>query len=99
VSNATGSPVAIPVSGSGAAPVQHSVALSWNASSAAAGYNVYRSSVSGGGYAKVNSTLDGALNYRDSTVQSSQTYYYVTTAVDNVGTESAFSSEVSVNIP
>jgi hypothetical protein len=98
-SNATGSPASIPVSGTGAAPVQHTVALAWIASGPSAGYNIYRSGVSGGGYAKLNSTINTALNYRDSTVQSSQTYYYVTTAVDSVGNESVFSGEVSASIP
>jgi hypothetical protein len=100
VSNATGSPAAISVSGNGiGAPAQHTVSLSWNASNSAAGYNVYRSVTSGGGYARVNSSVDSAVTFTDSTVQNSQTYYYVTTAVDNTGTESAFSSEVSVTIP
>jgi Abnormal spindle-like microcephaly-assoc'd, ASPM-SPD-2-Hydin len=100
VSNATGSPATVAVSGSGvAAPVQHTVALSWNASSLAAGYNVYRSVTSGGGYSKLNSSLDSGLSYTDSTVQNGQSYFYVTTAVDAAGNESAFSVEVSANIP
>lgn len=100
VSNATGSPATIAVSGSGvAAPVQHTVALSWNASTSAAGYNVYRSVTSGNGYSKLNSSLDGGLSYTDSTVQNGQSYFYVTTAVDAAGNESAFSVEVSANIP
>ena len=100
VSNATGSPATIAVSGSGvAAPVQHTVALSWNASTSAAGYNVYRSVTSGAGYSKLNPSLDSGLSYSDSTVQSGQNYFYVTTAVDGAGNESAFSTEVSVNIP
>jgi hypothetical protein len=98
-SNATGSSSSIPVSGIGAAVAQHSVALAWLATGSSAGYNVYRSNVSGSGYAKLNSTVDAAVNYKDATVQSSQTYYYVTTAVDNAGNESGFSGEVSVNIP
>ena len=100
VSNATGSPATIAVSGSGvAAPVQHTVALSWNASSLAAGYSVYRSVTSGAGYSKLNSSLDSGLSYSDSTVQNGQSYFYVTTAVDAAGNESVFSTEVSVNIP
>src|SRR5205807_3008718 len=51
VSNATGSPTAIPLSGTGVAPMQHSVDLTWIAStSTVAGYNVYRSTVSGSSY-------------------------------------------------
>ncbi len=100
VSNATGSPATIAVTGSGvAAPVQHTVALSWNASNLAVGYNVYRSVTSGAGYSKINSSLDSGLSYSDTTVQNGQSYFYVTTAVDGAGNESAFSVEVSANIP
>jgi fibronectin type 3 domain-containing protein len=78
----------------------HSVALSWNPStSTVSGYNIYRSSVSGGGYAKLNSLLVGTLAFTDSTVQSGGTYYYVTTAVDAGGVESTISNEVSAAIP
>jgi hypothetical protein len=100
VSNATGSPATISLSGTGVAPVQHSVALTWNAStSTVAGYNVYRSTVSGSSYALINSSLVAVLNYTDSTVQNGTTYYYVTTAVDSSGNESTFSNEVSAPIP
>jgi fibronectin type 3 domain-containing protein len=99
-SNATGSPAAVTLSGTGIALVQHSVALTWNAStSVVTGYNVYRTTTSGTGYAKVNSSLVGVLNYSDSTVQSATTYFYVTTAVDASGNESGFSNEVSAPIP
>jgi hypothetical protein len=98
VSNATGSPATVSLSGIGVVP--HSVALTWNASiSTVAGYNVYRSTVSGGPYAKINSSLVAALNYTDSPVQSGSTYYYVTTAVDSGGNESVFSNQVSAPIP
>jgi Abnormal spindle-like microcephaly-assoc'd, ASPM-SPD-2-Hydin len=99
VSNATGSPAAIPISGTGVTQVQHKVMLSWNTSTSASGYNVYRSVTSGTGYSRLNPTLDASLTYTDSAVQNSQTYFYVTTAVDSAGEESAFSSEVSVSIP
>lgn len=87
-------------SGSGAT-VQHNVDLSWNAStsSSTSGYNVYRGTVNGGPYAKINSALDYALSYSDSTVQSGQTYYYVTTAVDSSGVESSYSTQVQAVIP
>jgi len=99
VSNANGTPAVIPISGSGVAQAQHTVVLSWNASNSATGYNVYRSATSGSGYARVNSGLDGALSYSDTSVQNGSTYYYVTTAVDASGQESTYSSEVSVLIP
>jgi len=99
VSNATGSPASISVSGTGVAAVQHTVALSWNASTSATGYNVYRSATSGSGYARVNSGVDGTLSYSDTSVQNGQTYFYVTTALDATGQESAYSTEVSAVIP
>jgi hypothetical protein len=78
----------------------HSVALSWNASaSAVSGYNIYRSTISGSSYLRINSSQVAGLNYTDSTVQNGATYYYVTTAVDNSGSESAYSNQVSAAIP
>src|SRR5436309_2004205 len=69
VSNATGSPAAVPVSGTGVAPIQHSATLTWSASTSTVfGYNIYRSTVSGSGYTKINSSLASALTYTDSTV-------------------------------
>ena len=87
-------------SGSGAT-IQHNVDLSWNASTSTtiSGYNVYRGTVSGGPYSRINSALDSALSYIDSTVQSGQTYYYVTTAIDSSGVESSYSSQVQALIP
>ena len=100
VSNATGSPATVSLSGTGVVPVQHSVALTWSAStSTVSGYNVYRGTVSGGPYTKINSSLVAILTYTDSTVQSGTTYYYVTTAVDSSGDESVYSNGASAPIP
>ena len=99
VSDASGAPSSIPISGNGVTQAQHTVLLSWNASTSATGYNVYRSAASGSGYARVNSSLDGSLSYTDASVQTGQSYFYVTTAVDASGQESAYSSEVSAVIP
>jgi hypothetical protein len=78
----------------------HSVALSWNASSSTvSGYNVYRSTLSGGSYLRINSSLVAGFSYTDSTVQNTTTYYYVTTAVDNTGVESVYSNQVTAAIP
>jgi hypothetical protein len=101
VSNATGSASSVSLSGTGVAPnVQHTVGLNWGASSSSvAGYNVYRSTVSGSSYAKVNSALLAGVSYSDGSVQSGQTYYYVATAVDGSGNESVYSNEVSAIIP
>lgn len=81
--------------------ISHSVALTWGASpsSATTGYNVYRSNVSGTGYAKINSASISGLTYTDATAVSAETYYYVMTAVDSVGDESDFSVELQEAIP
>jgi ASPM-SPD-2-Hydin domain-containing protein/HYDIN/CFA65/VesB family protein/centrosomal CEP192-like protein len=101
VSNATGSPAAIALSGTGVSQqTTHSVQLNWNDSdSTIVGYNVYRSTTSGTGYVLVNSSLVGPDSFSDTTVQSGTTYYYVTTAVDGSGTESAYSNEAQAIIP
>lgn len=81
-------------------PGGHSVNLSWNTSSSAGvAYNVYRSNVSGGPYAKVNSTPISGTSYSDTGVQSTHTYYYVVTAVDGNGVESDYSNQASAVIP
>jgi hypothetical protein len=99
-SNAAGSPATIALAGIGVAATPHTVSLSWTAStSTVSGYNVYRSTTSGGGYSKVNGGLVGGVNYTDSTVQNGVNYYYVTTAVDSSGNESTYSNEASANIP
>lgn len=100
-SDATGAPLSIPISGTGIIPaVKHSVALSWTAStSAVSGYYVYRTVVSGGGYTKLNASPNSSMSYTDTSVLSSQTYYYVTTAVNAAGTESAYSNEVTAVVP
>jgi hypothetical protein len=99
-SNATNSPLAIPLSGSGVAAVNHSVTLSWTPSTSSyMGFNVYRGALSGGPYNKVNSALVPATSFSDSSVSSGQTYYYVATEVDSTGAESVYSSEVSATIP
>ena len=100
-SNATGSPATIPLSGSGVQTTTHTVGLSWTASttSGVAGYNVYRSTTSGSGYIKLNSSLVTLVSYTDSALTSGTTYYYVTTAVDGSGNESSYSNEATAAIP
>src|SRR6266849_2036363 len=83
--------------------VPHLVALAWIASttSTVTGYNVYRTTVSGSSYTLINSlpVLAPVVTYTDTTAQSATTYYYVTTALDASGIESAYSNEVLVVIP
>lgn len=75
--------------------------LSWDAisGSGVVGYNVYRGSVSGGPYSKINSALETSTAYTDSSVNAGQTYYYVTTAVNSSGTESGYSDQAEAVIP
>jgi hypothetical protein len=81
-------------------PIQHTVTLTWTAdTSTVAGYNIFRTTVSGGPYMLINTALDASTNYVDNTVQSGQTYYYVTTAVTTAGVESAYSNQVVAVVP
>jgi Abnormal spindle-like microcephaly-assoc'd, ASPM-SPD-2-Hydin len=96
-SNASNKTLSVPLSATG---VQHSVALSWSDNGTGiAGYNVYRSTVSGGSYVKVNSAVAVPTSYTDSTVTSGTTYYYVVTAAAPSGSESAYSNQISAKVP
>jgi Abnormal spindle-like microcephaly-assoc'd, ASPM-SPD-2-Hydin len=88
------------LSGTGVAPTQHSVSLSWTDSgSGIVGYNVYRGSISGGPYAKINSALDSTTTYTDTSVLAGQTYYYVTTSVNGSGMQSGYSNQAQAVVP
>ena len=78
-----------------------SVFLAWSLSSSPGviGYNAYRGTISGGPYSKINSNLISLTNYSDQTVQTGHTYYYVTTAVNYLGEESAYSNQAVVTVP
>jgi hypothetical protein len=79
---------------------QHSVNLSWNASTGVVGYNIYRSTSSNGTYAKINSTVDANTAYTDGAVAAGQTYYYEATGVNSSGQESGRSTPpVQASIP
>jgi subtilisin len=70
------------------------VSLDWkdNTESDLAGYNVYRSTSSGGSYSEI-ATLVTANHYEDTAVSNGTTYYYVVTASDASFNESSTSSE------
>ena len=78
----------------------HSVSLSWSPSSSpgVSSYKVYRGNVSGGPYSLLTSGVS-STSYTDTNVQSGSTYYYVTTAVDSSGIESAYSAAAQAVIP
>ena len=71
------------------------VSLAWNAVAGADGYNVYRSPLTGGGFVKVNDEPLGSTSYTDTGMINARTYFYVVTALDAAGNESAYSNEVS----
>jgi fibronectin type 3 domain-containing protein len=79
----------------------HAVTLNWNASasSGVAGYNVYRGSVSGGPYARMNSSAITITSFNDNAVQPGQTYFYVVTSISLNDVESSYSNEVMAPIP
>lgn len=73
------------------------ISVTWNANQEAdlAGYHVYRSTVSGGGYTRVTSSLVNVAAYDDYAVTAGTPYFYVVTAVDTSANESIYSEEVS----
>ena len=83
-----------------APPVQRTVALSWKASTSSnvVSYSMYRSVISGGSYGLVASAI-GEAGYTDRTVLPGTKYYYVVTAVDDQGRESAYSDQVALTVP
>jgi hypothetical protein len=100
-SNASTAPVKIPVTGSGVQASAQSVSLNWVASSTPGviGYDVYRSTVSGGPYNVVTSSPVPSTQYTDSSVAAGDTYYYVVTSVNSSNTQSGFSGQVVANVP
>jgi hypothetical protein len=93
----------LPISGYAA-----TVTLAWDRSGdpEVAGYNVYRATVSGGPYTKLNlmlvtqTPISDTPMYMDTTpAGSTLTYYYVVRAATTGGVESINSNEVAVNPP
>ena len=99
VSNATNSPTVASLSGAGVN--KHTVTLSWlpSTSTGVVDYNVYRGTVAGGPYEKLNSSPITVTLYTDPTVLAGQTYYYVTTALDSESVESAYSNQAEAAVP
>ena len=71
------------------------IELDWDANTEAdlGGYNVKRSTISGGPYSIVATSVSGS-NYTDGSMTSGASYYYVVTAVDISLNESGISNEV-----
>lgn len=93
-------PPAVPA-GVTAAVDRLSVQLDWNDNTEPdlEGYNIYRSTVSGSGYSRINSVRVAGSAYIDQSVAKDTTYYYVVTAVDTSSNESGYSNEETAVIP
>ena len=95
-SQVTATPTAF-VAGLTATVVNSQVQLQWNAHAGVTGYNVKRSSVSGGPYTTIASNLV-TTGFTDATVSTCQSYYYIVTMM--VGSvESVPSPQVAVTVP
>ena len=71
--------------------------MTWNANTEndLAGYNLLRSTSTGGSYSQVNGTLIVDTLFFDTSVNNGSTYYYVLNAVDSTGNISSTSIEVN----
>ncbi len=80
---------------------QHTVSLSWTASTSPniVGHNLYRATTSGGPYKKLNPLPLTATTYLDDDVASGVAYFYTATAIDSATNESPYSDEVKALIP
>ncbi len=70
-----------------------SLIATWQYPGTAAGFNLYRASVSGGPYIKVNNAPVQQTSYTDRGLTNGRAYYYVVVAVDTYGNESTYSNE------
>lgn len=77
--------------------VGEQVNLKWGAITGATGYNLKRSSTSGGPYTAIAANT-GSVSYVDSSVTAGSTYYYVVSSLNATG-ESANSNQVSAILP
>lgn len=96
--NGSGGPGPTPTPTPGS-PQAHSVSISWtpSTSSGVTSYNVYRSTTSGGPYARVGNA--SSSSFTDNAVQAGATYFYVVTSLNASQVESAISTEIKVTVP
>jgi fibronectin type 3 domain-containing protein len=92
----------IALSGTGATAA-YQVDVSWNApidsTDPVAGYDVYRAVSGSSSYELLNSSLDDATSYTDTTVQEGVAYTYYIVSVDASGDQSDPSNLFSVTVP
>jgi|tagenome__1003787_1003787.scaffolds.fasta_scaffold20980933_3 hypothetical protein len=85
-------------SGLNATPGNASASLTWSPVSASdlAGYNLYRSTTSGGPFTtKVNTSVIGGTSFNDTGLTNGTTYFYVVRSIDTTGNESGNSTQTS----
>jgi fibronectin type 3 domain-containing protein len=76
---------------------QTTITLNWNDNSEVDldGYDVYRSTTSGGVYSKINGSLVTVSNYADTTLSAGVERFYKVKAIDTAANASSFSSIAS----
>ena len=82
------------------APSSSSITLTWNANTERIypGYRVYRATLSGTYGAPIATIQGNTASYTATGLQFGTTYFFVVTAYDIAGNESAYSNEVSKSI-
>lgn len=95
---ANNSPLSAPTSPTNLAATagRRKITLSWTQSTSPgiSTNNIYRSTVNGGPYSRIAS-IPASIGYTNSGLSTGTTYYYVTTAVNSIGLESAYSGQAS----
>lgn len=99
-SSAQNTPAVANVSGTGGSSSQRRVVLQWKSStSSVSGYNIYRSTISGGPYSRINASVNASTSFVDDSVQRGRTYFYVIKAVNSKGWQSRYSNQVKATVP
>ncbi len=97
---ATNTPQTVPVTLILNPPATSSATLTWNANTESdlAGYKVYRATAPGAYGAPIATLQGNVTSYVATGLQVGTTYYFVVTAYDTAGNESAYSNEVSKSV-
>jgi fibronectin type 3 domain-containing protein len=77
--------------------VYHTVDLTWTGAAGDVYYRIYRSRISGGPYLQIGS--NPMTNFEDLTITAPGNFYYVITALNALGQESAYSNEAKAIVP
>jgi hypothetical protein len=100
-SDASNSPLTVPITGNGIALASHGVILSWTPSISddVVGYRIYRKTDPAASYIPLTATAQITTNVADLGVSAGQTYYYAVTAINADGVEGDYSQSVQATIP